>query len=151
MIPPFDQNGILPAGIHWGSWQEFEKRFGTNSRRKSLLKGLKQASALLQKAGCRVVFVDGSFVTSKELPGDFDACWGVEGVDPDLLDPVLLDFSNGRAAQKARFGGELFPAELIEGASGKPFLEFFQTDKNSGKPKSIVGLRLKPLRRKSKT
>lgn len=147
----FDHTGNLPLGIHWANWKEFEKQFGTNSRRKLLLTGLKQAIASLKKAGCRTVFVDGSFVTSKELPGDFDACWSVEGVDPDLLDPVLLDFSNGRAAQKAKFGGELFPAELIEGGSGKPFLDFFQTDKNTGKPKGIVGLRLKSPRRKSKT
>lgn len=151
MIPFFDYTGNLPPGIHWASWQEFEKRFGTNSRRKQLLSGLKQAIASLRKAGCRTVFVDGSFVTSKELPGDFDACWNVEGVDSELLDPVLLDFKNGRAAQKAKFGGELFPAEWSADTSGKPFLEFFQVDKNTGKPKGIVGLRLRPPRRKSKT
>ena len=151
MISTFDQTGNLPVGIHWASLKEFESRFGTNPRRKQLLKGLKQAITSLQKAGCRAVFVDGSFVTSKELPGDFDACWSVEGVDPDWLDSVLLDFSNGRAAQKAKYGGELFPAEMIEAGSGKPFLEFFQTDKNTGKPKGIVGLRLKPPRRKPKT
>ncbi|MBS1790119.1 MAG: hypothetical protein JST85_20515 [Acidobacteria bacterium] len=132
MLPSFDQAGNLPPGIHWTSWQEFEERFETNSRRKQLLAGLKKACRTLRKAGCRAVFVDGSFVTSKELPGDFDACWSVEEVDPDLLDPVLLDFSKGREAQKATFGGELFPAELIEGGSGKPFLDFFQIDKNTG-------------------
>lgn len=151
MISAFDQSGNLPVGIHWASWKEFEKRFGTNARRKELLAGLKRAMALLQRAGCQAVLVDGSFVTTKELPGDFDACWSVEGVDPDFLDPVLLDFSNGRAAQKARFGGEMFPAELMEGGSGKLFLDFFQVDKKTGKPKGIVGLRLKPPRRKSKT
>jgi len=151
MTRSFDNNGNLPAGIHWISWVEFEKRFRWNQRRKILLVGLKQAIGLLKKAGCRAVFVDGSFVTAKELPGDFDACWSIEGVDPDLLDPVLLDFSNGRAMQKAKFGGELFPAEMIEAGSGKPFLEFFQIDKNTGKPKGVVGLRLKPPRRKSKT
>ncbi|HMV86438.1 MAG TPA: hypothetical protein PLD20_04295 [Blastocatellia bacterium] len=143
MIPDFDQSGNLPSGIHWADWLEFEKRFGTNPRRKVLLAGLKRATTVLRKAGCQTIFVDGSFVTAKALPGDFDACWSVEGVDPDLLDPVLLDFSNGRAAQKAKYGGEMFPAELIEGASGKPFLDFFQIDKNTGKLKGIVGLRLK--------
>ena len=151
MIQQSDQTGNLPAGIHWASWKEFEKRFGTNARRKELLAGLKRAIVILRKAGCRAIFVDGSFVTAKELPGDFDACWSVEEVDPDLLDPVLLDFSNERAAQKAKFGGELFPAELMEGGSGKLFLDFFQIDKKTGKPKGIVGLRLRPLRRKSKT
>lgn len=143
VIPVFDQTGNLPSGIYWASWKEFEKRFGTNLRRKELLTGLKRVILVLRKAGCQTVFVDGSFVTAKELPGDFDACWSVKGVNPDLLDPVLLDFSNGRATQKAKYGGELFPAELVEGASGKPFLDFFQIDKNTGNPKGIVGLRLK--------
>ena len=43
-------------------------------------------------AGCRRAYVDGSFVTAKEVPGDFDGCWEAEDVDPDALDPVLLDF-----------------------------------------------------------
>jgi hypothetical protein len=102
----------------------------------------------LRAAGCTAVFVNGSFVTAKEKPGDFDACWSVGGVDPDLLDPVLLDFSDGRAAQKAKFGGELFPAEIPEGASGKLSLDFFQQDKNTGQPKGIVGLRLRKVRRR---
>jgi len=143
MIPKFDEAGNLPSGVHWAGWREFEKRFGVNDHRRKLLKGLQRALASLRAAGCRVVYIDGSFVTAKEMPNDFDACWSVEGVDPDLLDLVFLDFNNGRAAQKAAFGGELFPAELIEGASGKPFLDFFQLDNRTGKPKGIVGLRLK--------
>jgi hypothetical protein len=61
--------------------------------------------------------VNGSFVTAKEEPADFDACWDSQGVDLDALDPVLLDLSAGRASQKARFGGELFP-NVVESQSG---------------------------------
>lgn len=64
------------------------------------------------------------------------------GVDPARLDPVLLDCSDGRAAQKARYGGELFPAELPEGASGRTFLEFFQIDRQTGLAKGIIQLDL---------
>jgi hypothetical protein len=39
---------------------------------------------------------------------------------------------------KAKYGGDLFPAEVPEGASGKAFLDFFQTDRRTGKPKGIV-------------
>jgi len=87
-------------------------------------------------------YLDGSFVTTKDQPGDFDACWDVTDVDPDKIDPVFFDFDNGRAAQKARFGGEFFPAQLPEGDSGKTFLEFFQIDKNTGDPKGIVAVDL---------
>jgi hypothetical protein len=58
-------------------------------------------------AGCRRVYIDGSFVTAKNGPNDFDACWEADGVNPDLLDPTLLTWRDHRAAQKAKFGGEL--------------------------------------------
>jgi hypothetical protein len=96
----------------------------------------------LHQAGCKAIFLDGSFVTAKEQPADFDACWDIADVDPDRLDPIFFDFDDGRAAQKARFFGELFPAQLPEGWSGKTFLEFFQTDKDTGNPKGIVGFDL---------
>jgi hypothetical protein len=147
MIPVFQGNGNLSPGIHWAEWKEFEGRFGINPHRRKLLKGLKAVIASLRKAGCRAIYIDGSFVTAKELPNDFDGCWSIEGVDPNLLDPVLLDFSNGRAAQKAKYEGELFPAELIEGGSGKTWLDFFQQDRY-GKPKGIVGIRLRKPREK---
>lgn len=38
---------------------------------------------------------------------DFDACWGSGGVTLNRLDPELLTFSNGPAAQKAHYGDEL--------------------------------------------
>lgn len=142
MIPEFGRSGSLPAGIHWATWQEIESRFGFSERRMRLLAGLKLALAALHAAGCRQVYIDGSFVTVKHEPGDYDACWDIEGVDVDSLDPVFLDFSNGRRAQKRKYFGEFFPAQMPEGATGRQFLEFFQTDKETGKPKGIVGLNL---------
>lgn len=96
----------------------------------------------LKAAGCKGVFLDGSFVTAKISPNDFDACWDTVGVDPTLLDGVFFDFSNRRARQKARFQGEFFPADASASASGRTFLEFFQIDQQTGGPKGIVGLRL---------
>ena len=92
-----------------------------------------------------MVYVDGSFVTNKERPGDFDACWDVEGVDPERLDPVFLDFSDGRTAQKRRFGGEFFPAQLPKGVTGRTFLAFFQAERRTGRRKGIVAVRIEDL------
>lgn len=142
MIPEFNRDGTLPAGIHWSGWQEIESRFGFSERRRQLLGGLTSASRALRRAGCRRVYIDGSFVTVKREPGDYDACWDLEEVDVEILDPIFLDFSNGRKAQKQKYLGEFFPAQLPEGATGRLFLEFFQTDKETGKPKGIVGLNL---------
>ena len=146
MIPSFQPGGNLHPGIHVTTWKEFTSHFGFTPRRKRLLAGLQQALVLLKKAGCRRVYLDGSFVTTKPNPGDIDVCWAVAGVDPDTLDPVFLDFSQSRAQQKARFLCEFFPADLPEGLTGKTFLEFFQIEKTTGLPKGIVTMNLRSWR-----
>ncbi|MDP2857268.1 MAG: hypothetical protein Q8P50_04735 [Bacillota bacterium] len=145
MLPGFDDEGRLPPGIHWATWQDLCGRFGINEYRRTLLAGLKAALDSLKAAGCETVYLDGSFVTAREFPGDFDACWDPVGVDPSRLDPVLLTFDRGRATQKARFLGELFPATTRSGNPGPIYLEFFQVDKDTGGRKGIVALDLRRL------
>ena len=65
----------------------------------------------------------------------------VPGVIAAKLDPVLLDFSDGRLAQKGKYRGELFIVVPANGSSGT-FLEFFQTEKHTGALKGIVGVAL---------
>ena len=105
-----------------------------------MIDGLADAITNLAEAGCQRLWLNGSFVTTKDEPGDFDAYWDTSGVDLDLLDPVLLDLSNGRKAQKERFGGELFP-NVTEQGSGLIFANFFQNDRDTGR-KGIVVLDL---------
>jgi len=150
MIPAFDAGGNLPPGIHQASWREIVMLFGRTAHRRSLLAGMKEAFQSLKRANCRMVYLDGSFVTDKEAaygapPDDFDGCWDPEGVDPNLLDPVLLDFENKRAAQKAKFGGELFISLMPAAPQGPIYLEFFQIDKRTGGPKGIIALDLAQL------
>jgi len=145
VIPPFSDSGNLPEGVHDATWDEIVERFGTTERRRGLLDGLHRALESLRDAGCVRAYLDGSFVTAKEEPGDFDACWEIAGVDADRLDPVLLDFSDARAAQKESFGGELFPAEAVADPDGTRFRDYFQRDKLTGEPKGIVALDLENL------
>ena len=147
MIPEWLAGGDLPRGVHYATWREIEGRLGFNPPRRRLMAGFRQACELLREAGCRLVYLDGSFVTRKQYPGDFDACWDVTNVDDQKLDPVFLSFSRGRAAQKERFLGELFPAQLPEGATGRAFVDFFQVNKLHGKPKGIVAIRLRGIKR----
>lgn len=147
MIPAFettpgeDGRYQLPPGIHLATWTELVERFGTNERRREILAGLLRALQALKAAGCRRAFVDGSFVTSKDLPGDFDGCWDHNGVDFDALDPVLLNFDGHREAQKAKFEGEMFVAAF---PGGTRFLDFFQLDRD-GRPKGIIQIDLKDI------
>ncbi len=139
-IPPFDpKTGLLPPGEHDATWDEIQARFGWTTRRRQLLDGLADGLAILGTTGCVRVWINGSFVTAKDEPGDFDCVWSPTGVDRALLEeigPELLDLSHQRATQKARFGGEFLP-NVIEAGSGQEFAAFFQSDRD-GTPKGIV-------------
>ena len=142
MLPPFDPDtGLLPVGEHAASWDEVLDKFGWNEKRRGLLDGLADALDLLASVGCRRVWINGSFVTTKDEPGDVDVCWDTEGADLDRIDPIFLDVSRGRAAQKQRFGCEFLP-NVTEASSGLVFAEFFQNERD-GSRKGIVILDLK--------
>ena len=145
MIPAFDQNGNLPPGEHQTTWAELEERYAITEHHRLLLEGFRAAIEALKVAGCTLVWLDGSFITNKAVPGDFDACWKLEGLDPTLLDPVLLDFSHRRATQKAKYRGELFPKDTFATPEGSRFIDFFQVDKITQQAKGILVLDLSTL------
>ena len=144
MLPDFDPlTGYLPPGVHPAAWDEMRPKFGTNTHRGRLIDGFEAALRNLSAAGCRSVLLDGSFVSAKPLPDDYDAAWDPSGVDPNKLDPILLDMKNKRAAMKAKYGGEFFPASA-QAAPGIRFREFFQADRN-GVAKGLVEIDLGTL------
>ena len=142
-LEPDAKTGYLPPGVHHASWCDVVNAFGGNSHRLRLIDGLLAACRNLAHAGCKTVYLDGSFVSAKQLPNDYDGAWETADVDVDLLDPVLLDFTNQRAAMKAKYLGELFPATFFA-ESGVLFRDFFRTDRN-GVEKGIVLIDLETL------
>ena len=132
---------VLPPGIHDATMNEVKQRYAFNFERMRLLRGFEAGVNALQRAGCVAVFLNGSFVTEKSTPGDFDACWDPLGVDATKLEPALLDFSNRRERQKGLYGGEFFPSSASADAEST-FLEYFQTDKYTGGAKGIIRIQL---------
>ncbi|KUJ49772.1 DUF6932 family protein [Chryseobacterium sp. JAH] len=143
MAISFQPNGNLSEGVYIMSLENFEKQFGVNNYRKMLINGLKLGMSHLKDCGCKRIFIDGSFVTTKELPGDFDACWDADGVDLDKLESIygtLLDFSDERKKQKELYSGEFFPAQA-PASEDLIYFYFFQQDKDEN-PKGIVQINL---------
>ena len=133
MIPAFVKKGPakgkLPPGVHESTWADFCARYAVTPRRRDILTGLEQAVSDLKAAGCQRIYVDGSFVTDKPLPGDFDLCWEPSGVNMKKLNPVLtMQLPNWRSLQKQLYKGELFLATMQETSSGISFVEYFQRD-----------------------
>lgn len=129
---------VLSPGIHGADLSSIESRFASNKWRRDLFSGLVEASKRLAYAGCQHLYLNGSFVTGKPIPGDYDVCWDPHGVDPRLMDTVFWDFRNKRSAQKAKYGGEFFPSSTKADSVGRTFLEFFQLDKFTGEQKGII-------------
>jgi len=143
-MPAFENSGLLPEGIHWTDMQTVQKRYCQSAHRERLFAGFERAVAVLRQAGCLMLYLDGSFVTAKEHRADYDACWEPKGVNLSVLDPVFFDFRNKRAAQKAIYFGEFFPADSRAEARSpfRTFLNFFQTDKDAGERKGIIGIKM---------
>jgi hypothetical protein len=128
-IPPFEDNlGYLPPGVYETTWAEFSQRFGTNPHRLRLLTGIAAACRKLAIAGCRRVVIGGSYVTTKELPNDFDAYYDDFGLDGEILDPLFVDEID---RQIDVFRGELRSTFGYDGQ--------LQTDR-TGNPRGVVAL-----------
>jgi hypothetical protein len=98
--------------------------------------GLENAAENLHAAGVQMIWIDGSFVTSKKEPNDVDGCWEyTERVDLARLDAVFL--AESRTPMKMKYRVEFFPAFVIEAGSGLPFPKFFQVNRD-GDPKGIL-------------
>jgi hypothetical protein len=132
---------VLPPGIHTATFSEVQVTFAVNTRRREIFEGLLDGAARLRYAGCVKLFLDGSYVSAKPTPGDYDACWDPAGVDEKRLDPVFRDFTKKREAQKKRFLGEFFPSTMFN-TPKQTFVELFQKEKFTGRPKGILMIAL---------
>lgn len=75
MIPPFRHDGWLPAGHHPAEWDEIIDKFDgpIGSRRSIVLASLLIWRDAARDAGLHGrLIIDGSFLSSKPDPGDFD-------------------------------------------------------------------------------
>ena len=142
----YTDDGYLEPGIHYMTWEKFYNEFCFSLKRELLLEGLERAIKVLTQCGCTELYVDGSFVTRKLEPTDYDACWegDLEAVAAKMqvYEPVFLDFTNGRKKQKLKYFGEIFPAEITADSKGTLYLDFFQQIRFSEDKKGIVAIKL---------
>ncbi|MEH7883800.1 hypothetical protein V7654_05675 [Bacillus sp. JJ1609] len=143
-IPAF-VNKNLPPGIHLTTWEEFKARYGINYKRNLQLDGLERAIEEFKNAGSTKIFIDGSFVTEKKNPGDYDALYDLDEIDENKIDNRLVDASiPGREAQKRNYQGEFFPMYAnATSPVGSRFIDFFQKDKKTKQPKGIIRIDLR--------
>ncbi len=133
MIPSFDEHGNLPPGIHIAKMAELKKRFTCTTQRRALFRGLELLVSDLRGAGCRKLYIDGSFITNKPEPADYDACWEPTGVDATIK-PILREMKAFALERKRVYGGDIF-CQIPN--TGTNYLAYFQKDRNE-RDKGII-------------
>jgi hypothetical protein len=106
MIPRFNKNGYLPKGVHKATIKEVKRRFGTGTpRREELFRRFEYLVEFLRKHKKTIkrFILNGSYVTSKENPGDFDYILIVKD-SFDIFSPQ---------AQALLFSEEIFGAHML--------------------------------------
>lgn len=109
--------------------REAASNLGFNYHRRQQFSRFSNVCRLLKQAGCKKLFLGGSFVSNKDCPNDYDVCWCSEGVDRLKVPPLLL--STDSEAQKREYGGEFYLTHDIT-PEGISFLELFQQNKYGG-------------------
>lgn len=123
MIPPFDEHGYLPPGVHPATLEEVEARFGYGSElRRVQAESLRWLVDAARRAGVLRLVINGSFVTDVLEPNDVDCA---------LL--IGTGFPHNRAAEAELVAGLPFlELSLVNQADFDVLLDqFFATDRHS--------------------
>lgn len=140
-LPAFDKNGNLPPGIWECSVEELERRYATSPERKVIFENLMRTVDELEEGGCQKVYVGGSFVTSKGLPGDFDMCFDDTGMDFSKINRHFEEPRIFGESLRNEYGGDIKRYNPKDWKHN--YLHFFQRDgRNNNVAKGIVMLSL---------
>jgi len=140
VLPPFNERGDLPAGVHAAAWDELAERFGVGAVRQARLRTLRHLHLLVAATGHLERFlVFGSFVTSKDEPGDVDVVlvMGEGFVLEEAPRASRTVFSHAEA--DARFGASVFWVRrgILPDDEMSAFVDFWQT-RRDGMKRGIV-------------
>jgi hypothetical protein len=112
-IPALNAHGLLPPGTYDCSLEEITAAFGTfggSDRRIRLTEKLNEYVGMVREAGVgQQIYVDGSYVTNTEEPGDIDVLL-ILREDIDLgqeLPPFQYNVRSGKFVRQ-RFGFDFF-------------------------------------------
>lgn len=83
MVPPLNELGYLPPGVHQATLDEVIDRFGqVSEQREAQAQSLRWLVPMCRSAGILRLLINGSFVTAKQDPNDVD-CVALSGPSYD--------------------------------------------------------------------
>ena len=133
MIPPFDDRGYLPPGVHAASLEEVEARFGRESElRRVQMESVRWLADIARRAGVVRLVLNGSFVTDAYEPNDVDCVL--------LLGP---DASRDHTAEAELIAGLPFlQIDLVEQRDFDIMVEVVFASDRAAVPKGMIEVKL---------
>lgn len=134
-LPPFNEEGDLPRGVHRATLPEVLERFGQGSvQRRAVADRLNRLYQLVASTGRLARFVVfGSFVTAKAEPNDVDIVLLMEDTFDlaSVTGEAALPFQHMEAG--ARFGASVFWTRRSGAVGGEQaMVEYWQTRRDGG-------------------
>ena len=142
MLPAFQENGLLPAGVHHSDLRSFEDAFAWNAHRRRIYAHMQHGLGVLHDAGYRLLVIGGEFISSDELPHEFKLLFDCDPLPIESLDSRLSNFDkNSRLLTRKVWGGHFFPASFRAKGTGAIWLRYLANDAPAGQ-RGLVGLSL---------
>lgn len=147
-LPPFREDNWLPEGHHPSTWDEIIEIFGgePHSKREHVLTNLLEwRDAVRAKEITGLLILDGSSISAKAEPGDFDTLFILdEGMEAVLANDVEASLLVNYVYCKQRGWGDIFVFSEVA-VRRFPLMcrtDGFDFDKETKQPKGVVEVRL---------
>jgi hypothetical protein len=134
MIPPFEETGYLPPGVHSAALGEIEDRFGKESElRRAQMDSVRWTIDLARRAGVLRIILNGSFVTDIIEPNDVDCV---------LLMPAGTP-KDVQAFRELRAGLPFVDAAIVRSARRfEQYVHGIYANDRVGRPKGMIEVTL---------
>ncbi len=128
MIPPFDDTGCLPAGVHLAPLAEIEDRFDRQSElRRVQMESVRWMVDLAVRAGFQRIILNGSFVTDIIEPNDVDCVL--------LVEPAR---GAGAALRELRKGLPFLDIAIVRARAFDEYVHGLFAADRTGAPKGMI-------------
>lgn len=123
-IPDFNSYGVLPIGIHEATLDEIEEKLcniGNITIRKNLFNEFRKYTDEIKKHNVKYnLYVDGSFVTNKNEPGDIDV---ILAYDFEYYNKEWSDLIEDRTV-KIKFNGLQILSAFLDSCTEDETIDF---------------------------
>ncbi|WP_394353523.1 DUF6932 family protein [Brevundimonas huaxiensis] len=123
-VPGFTPHGLLPPGVHPCSLAEAAAALCTSEHRTNIWTGLEGFIGWAANlVGPTALYVDGSYVTDKPIPGDIDLVVDISGCDAPGQAQWLQAWADSHEHVKNTYHVDFYPVVM---GQGNDFVAFFQ-------------------------